>query len=125
MLERPTELADIVTKEDFKKAQAYNLDKSRFGFIESLYKQIETVFLLQYDALPYIWDASGNILYTLTGYGTEYEVIAYDDLCWSSFQHFYSTCHILDSSFSCFSHVFHHYLYPYCNSLQPLFHLCC
>lgn len=75
MLERPTELADIVTKEDFKKAQAYNLDKSRFGFIESLYKQIETVFLLQYDALPYIWDASGNILYTLTGYGTEYEIL--------------------------------------------------
>lgn len=75
MLERPTELADIVTKEDFRKAQAYNLDKSRFGFIESFYKQIETVLLLHYDALPKIWDISGDILYKITGYGTEYEVI--------------------------------------------------
>jgi STE24 endopeptidase len=75
MLERPTELADIVSKEDFAKAQAYNLDKSRFGFFESFYKQFETVLLLHYDALPYIWDVSGNVLFKLFGYDTEYEVM--------------------------------------------------
>lgn len=74
MLERPTELADIVSKEDFGKAQAYNLDKARFGFFESFYKQLETILLLNYDALPYIWDVSGNVLFKLTGYSTEYEV---------------------------------------------------
>jgi STE24 endopeptidase len=74
MRDRPSELADIVTEEDFKKAQVYNLDKSRFGFIEGFYKQIETVLMLHYDALPKIWDFSGELLYKISGYGSEYEV---------------------------------------------------
>lgn len=74
MPERPSELADIVTKQDFKKAQLYNLDKSRFGFIEGIYKQVETILMLHYDALPKIWDYAGELLYKFTGYGSEYEV---------------------------------------------------
>lgn len=77
MPERPSELADIVSEEDFKKAQAYNLDKSRFGFIEGIYKQVETIFMLHYDALPKIWNYAGEILYKFTGYGSEYEVCIY------------------------------------------------
>ncbi|KAG0746123.1 hypothetical protein G6F57_002971 [Rhizopus arrhizus] len=75
MRDRPKELADIVTEVDFKKAQAYNLDKSRFGFIEGAYKQFETLLMLQYDGLPFIWDLSGNILYKISGYGTDYEIL--------------------------------------------------
>ncbi|KAI7905574.1 peptidase family M48-domain-containing protein [Cokeromyces recurvatus] len=75
MRNRPSELADIVTEADFKKAQAYNLDKSSFGFVEGLYKQVETILMLHYDALPKIWDLSGQILYKLTGYTTDYEIL--------------------------------------------------
>ena len=82
-LERPTELADIVSKADFTKAQAYNLDKSRFGFIESFYKQFETVLLLHYDALPYIWDLSGDLLFNTTGYGSDHEVFGVMKKCMS------------------------------------------
>lgn len=74
MPKRPSELADIVTEEDFKKAQVYNYDKSRFGFVEGAYKQIETVLMLYYNALPKIWDISGQILYKVSGYDAEYEV---------------------------------------------------
>ncbi|KAI9256008.1 peptidase family M48-domain-containing protein [Sporodiniella umbellata] len=75
MRERGPELADIVTQEDFKKAQAYNLDKSRFGFLEGAYKQLETVLLLHYDGLPFLWRLSGDGLLRLTGYGNEYEIL--------------------------------------------------
>ncbi|ORE11972.1 hypothetical protein BCV72DRAFT_20 [Rhizopus microsporus var. microsporus] len=75
MCHRPDELADIVTEEDFKKSQAYNLDKSRFGFIESFYKQIETVLMLHYDALPKMWNFSGDLLYKISGYNTDYEIL--------------------------------------------------
>ncbi|KAI8327388.1 peptidase family M48-domain-containing protein [Blakeslea trispora] len=75
MRQRPSELTDIVTEEDFKKAQAYNLDKSRFGFIENLYKQTETVLMLHYDALPAIWNYAGQLLFSLTGYGPDYQIL--------------------------------------------------
>ncbi|KAG1048910.1 hypothetical protein G6F43_008730 [Rhizopus delemar] len=53
--DRPDELADIVTKEEFKKSQAYNLEESYLGFIMSCYKQAEMVFILHYDILPLLW----------------------------------------------------------------------
>jgi STE24 endopeptidase len=76
MKERPMELADIVTEQDFKKAQAYNLDKSRFGFFEGIYKQGETILMLHYDVLPKLWQLSGEWLLSFAGYGSEYEVNA-------------------------------------------------
>ncbi|CEP19164.1 hypothetical protein [Parasitella parasitica] len=75
MPKRPSELADIVSEDDFKKAQAYNYEKSRFAFVEGLYKQVETVLMLYYDALPKIWNASGEILLKVSGYGSEYEIL--------------------------------------------------
>ncbi|KAI8888519.1 hypothetical protein K501DRAFT_210173 [Backusella circina FSU 941] len=74
MKERPKELADIVTEQDFKKAQAYNLDKSRFGFFEGFYKQSETILMLHYDVLPKLWQLSGEWLSSFAGYGSEYEI---------------------------------------------------
>lgn len=74
MPKRPSELADIVTEEDFKKAQLYNYDKSRFSFVVNFWKLVETVLMLHYDGLPKIWDVSGDILFKVAGYGTEYEV---------------------------------------------------
>ncbi|CAO0790339.1 unnamed protein product [Mucor circinelloides] len=75
MPKRPSELADIVTEEDFKKAQLYNYDKSRFAFVENLYKLIETMLILHFDGLPKIWDTAGDILFKVSGYGAEYEIL--------------------------------------------------
>ncbi|CAO3647311.1 unnamed protein product [Mucor fragilis] len=75
MPKRPSELADIVTEEDFKKAQLYNYDKSRFSFVVNFCKLVETVLMLHYDGLPKIWDAAGDILFKVAGYGAEYEIL--------------------------------------------------
>ncbi|KAI8365328.1 peptidase family M48-domain-containing protein [Radiomyces spectabilis] len=72
--DRPKDLADIVSEEDFKKSQAYNLEKSRFAFVENAYKQLETVLTLHYDVLPWLWDFSGRMLFKYTGYGADYEI---------------------------------------------------
>ncbi|KAI9019524.1 peptidase family M48-domain-containing protein [Phycomyces nitens] len=73
--ERPSDLADIVSQEDFAKAQSYNLEKSQFGFIENAYKQAETIAMLGLDFLPFIWDFSGRLMLSVAGYGPEYEIV--------------------------------------------------
>ncbi|KAI9320493.1 peptidase family M48-domain-containing protein [Dichotomocladium elegans] len=75
MRERPKELADIVDEADFRKSQSYNLEKSRFGFIENAYKQLELILFLNYDALPYLWDLSGRLLLRYAGYDSKYEIL--------------------------------------------------
>lgn len=74
MRDRPKELADIVTEEDFKKAQSYNLDKSQFGFVHDLIKQLESLAILHYDGMAWLWYTSGHLLETYGGYGSEYQV---------------------------------------------------
>ena len=75
MRERPKDLADIVGESDFTKSQSYNLDKSRFGFIENAIKQAEALLMIHYDVLPLLWDFSGRLLFEYLGYGPEYEVM--------------------------------------------------
>ncbi|ORZ26199.1 peptidase family M48-domain-containing protein [Absidia repens] len=75
MRDRPKELADIVTEEDFKKAQSYNLDKSQFGFVHDLIKQLESVAILHYDGMAWLWYTSGYLLETYGGYGSEYQIL--------------------------------------------------
>ncbi|ORY95391.1 peptidase family M48-domain-containing protein [Syncephalastrum racemosum] len=72
--ERPKELADIVSETDFQKSQQYNLDKSRFGFIEGAYKQLEMTLQLHYDVLAVLWSLSGSLMQKYLGYGPEYEI---------------------------------------------------
>lgn len=74
MRERPQDLADIVNETDFSKSQSYNLEKSRFAFVENAYKQLEILLQLHYDVLPWLWDFSGRLLSQYAGYGSEYEV---------------------------------------------------
>ncbi|KAI7853631.1 peptidase family M48-domain-containing protein [Circinella umbellata] len=74
MRERPKDLADIVGESDFTKSQSYNLDKSRFGFIENAIKQAEALLMIHYDVLPLLWDFSGRLLFEYLGYGPEYEI---------------------------------------------------
>ncbi|ORX62358.1 hypothetical protein DM01DRAFT_1077349 [Hesseltinella vesiculosa] len=89
MPNRPKELADIVTEEDFKKAQSYNSDKSRFGFVHDVIKQAESVALLYYNGMAWLWYASGHLLETYTGYGPEYQIL--QSLVFSILFSWYST----------------------------------
>ncbi|KAL1930672.1 hypothetical protein VTP01DRAFT_10834 [Rhizomucor pusillus] len=74
MRDRPKELADIVNEADFAKSQSYNLDKSRFAFVENTFKQALVVLQLHYDFLPWLWNLSGQKMLQYTGYGEEYEI---------------------------------------------------
>jgi STE24 endopeptidase len=71
---QPKALQEYVTEEEFHKAQAYGLDKTRFGFVESLYNEIISTLTLTLNLLPWLWGVSGVVLFKLTGYDSEYEV---------------------------------------------------
>ncbi|KAG0242743.1 peptidase family M48-domain-containing protein [Mortierella sp. GBAus27b] len=71
---RPKALQEYVTEEEFLKAQAYGLDKTRFGFVESVFGQVNSTLTIVLDFLPWLWGFSGAVLFKLTGYGSEYEI---------------------------------------------------
>jgi hypothetical protein len=65
----PKLLTAYVTDEEHKKSKAYGLDKSRFAFVSSLFSQLQTTFVIQYNVLPYLWALSKEALQSvgLTG----------------------------------------------------------
>ncbi|KAF9429218.1 hypothetical protein BGZ76_001642 [Entomortierella beljakovae] len=71
---RPKALSDHITEEQFLKAQAYGLDKTRFEFVTSVFGQIENTLMLVYNFMPWIWDLSGKFMFDVAGYGSEYEI---------------------------------------------------
>ncbi|KAF9927734.1 CAAX prenyl protease 1 [Linnemannia zychae] len=72
--EVPKALQEHVTQETFDKAQAYGRDKARFGLVESLFGIIQNTLCIVYDFLPWLWNFSGDIMFKLVGYGSEYEI---------------------------------------------------
>lgn len=54
----PKQLENVVEKEKFDKSRVYGLDKNNFILIQSLYQQIESILVLYYGALPYVWGIS-------------------------------------------------------------------
>ncbi|KAF9177960.1 hypothetical protein BGZ51_007587 [Haplosporangium sp. Z 767] len=70
----PKALSEYVTEEQFQKAQAYGRDKTRFGFVESVFNQIQSTLTLTMDFLPWLWAFSGEIMFKVTGFGSEYEI---------------------------------------------------
>ncbi|KAF9945296.1 hypothetical protein BGZ72_001499 [Mortierella alpina] len=71
---RPKALHDHVTEEQFQKAQAYGRDKAQFGFVESVFNQIQSTLSITMDFLPWLWTLCGDIMFRLAGYGSEYEI---------------------------------------------------
>lgn len=67
-------MVNIVSQEDFDKAQAYGTDKARFGFVAGAYSQAETTVFILFGALPWLWTLSGTWMARIRGYGPEYEV---------------------------------------------------
>ncbi|KAF9937311.1 hypothetical protein BGZ75_000361 [Mortierella antarctica] len=71
---RPKALNDYVAEEQFQKAQAYGRDKAQFGFVESVFNQIQSTLTITMDFLPWLWTLCGDIMFRLAGYGSEYEI---------------------------------------------------
>ncbi|KAF9115902.1 hypothetical protein BGX27_005783 [Mortierella sp. AM989] len=71
---RPKALSEHVTEEQFLKAQAYGLDKTRFDFVRSIFDQIENTLMIVLDFMPWLWNFSGDVMFKVTGYGSEYEI---------------------------------------------------
>ncbi|KAJ1983723.1 zinc metalloprotease [Dimargaris verticillata] len=71
---RPAAIVSIVTEDDFARANAYGLDKSRFSLVKSLFSHLQTLLVLHYDTLPWLWHAVGTALARYTGLGPEYEI---------------------------------------------------
>ncbi|KAF9425358.1 hypothetical protein BGZ94_007594 [Podila epigama] len=72
--ERPKALQEHVSDEEFQKAQAYGRDKARFGFVATVVEQVQGVLMLAYDFLPWLWRVSGDAMFAVTGFGSEYEI---------------------------------------------------
>lgn len=53
--------------------QAYNYDKSVFGFVRGFYGLLETVALFYFNGLPYVWNLARQILLE-SGFDESYEV---------------------------------------------------
>ncbi|KAG0316090.1 CAAX prenyl protease 1 [Dissophora globulifera] len=70
----PKALKEYVSEEQFQKAQAYGLDKTGFGFVESIFNQIQSTLTIVFDFLPWLWGLSGDVMFKMTGYGSEYEI---------------------------------------------------
>ncbi|KAF9170646.1 hypothetical protein BGX21_008562 [Mortierella sp. AD011] len=71
---RPKALSEHVTEEQFLKAQAYGQDKTRFGFVKSIFDQTENTLAITLGFMPWLWDLSGDIMFKVAGYGSEYEI---------------------------------------------------
>jgi STE24 endopeptidase len=58
----PKVLAKEVSKETFDKSQAYGRAKAQFSIVSGLWAQICNTLFVQYDALPLLWNRSGDLL---------------------------------------------------------------
>ncbi|RKP35279.1 peptidase family M48-domain-containing protein [Dimargaris cristalligena] len=72
--QRPEGIASIVSQDDFAKANAYGLDKSRFSFVQSFVSQAQSLLFLSFDVLPWLWATVGSCLESYAGLGPEYEI---------------------------------------------------
>ncbi|KAL9587372.1 MAG: hypothetical protein Q9212_000299 [Teloschistes hypoglaucus] len=55
----PKALEGEIKQETFDKSQAYGRAKSQFGFVASLYSQVQNFGTIYYDILPQLWDLTG------------------------------------------------------------------
>jgi len=58
---RPLNVSDIISEEDYKQARLYNLDKHRLGFVQKIVGQIAILLILLTNFTAYLWHVSGNI----------------------------------------------------------------
>lgn len=69
----PPELAGVIDQTTFNKSRLYNLDKSKFNLVCSLYDQLFQTAVLVFGGIPLLWSLSGRVT-GYFGYGREHEV---------------------------------------------------
>ncbi|ORX46858.1 hypothetical protein BCR36DRAFT_331008 [Piromyces finnis] len=70
----PKQLEKYVDEEKLEKTKAYQKDNHVFSFITDALDLIETVLMIKYNLLPYLWDVAGTVLLKF-GYNSEYEIL--------------------------------------------------
>lgn len=63
----------VIKQDDFVKARAYGLDKSRFQFISDIFDQLENTVTIVFDFMPWFWTIAGTIM-TRWSYLPQHEV---------------------------------------------------
>lgn len=58
----PNEVKGLIDNETFKKSKAYSIDKARFGFISSVFGQLQSTATIYFFLMPYFWDLSNDIM---------------------------------------------------------------
>ncbi|KAL6065221.1 zinc metalloprotease [Balamuthia mandrillaris] len=58
----PRELEGLVSSTTFLKAQSYGLAKSRFGFVTSTFDFVESLLVLCWGGLPFVWRFSEGLM---------------------------------------------------------------
>ncbi|GIY15811.1 CAAX prenyl protease 1 homolog [Caerostris darwini] len=69
----PPELAGVIDQVTFNKSRLYNLDKSKFSLLSSLYDQLFQTAVLVFGGIPALWSLSGRCT-GYFGYGREHEI---------------------------------------------------
>ncbi|KAL8661451.1 MAG: hypothetical protein Q9202_005570 [Teloschistes flavicans] len=70
----PKALEGEIKQETFDKSQAYGRAKSQFGFVASLYSQVQNFGTIYCDILPQLWDLTGIWLYRYSPKGFTGEI---------------------------------------------------
>ncbi|KAL8695511.1 MAG: hypothetical protein Q9218_000089 [Villophora microphyllina] len=71
----PKALEGEIKQETFDKSQAYGRAKAQFGFVASLYSQVQNFGTIYYDVLPRLWDLTGFWLYRYSPKGFTGEIM--------------------------------------------------
>ncbi|XP_047128545.1 CAAX prenyl protease 1 homolog isoform X1 [Hydra vulgaris] len=69
----PVELKDSLDKQTFEKSRLYQVDRSKFGFVSSIYSQLELTVILLFGGLPFLWAVSGSLNEAL-GFDATHEI---------------------------------------------------
>lgn len=64
----PAQLKGQIDHETFTKSKAYSIDKTKLGFISSLYGQIQTTLTISCYLIAYFWNISGEIMTNKFGF---------------------------------------------------------
>lgn len=64
----PDVLKDTIDHETFLKAKRYSIDKARFGFLSSIFGQIQSTVTICFFLMPYFWKLSNQIMTETMGF---------------------------------------------------------
>ncbi|CAG9316332.1 unnamed protein product [Blepharisma stoltei] len=73
----PDELKAVATEEEFIKSQNYGFDKISFSMVKTYVSTLETILILYFNVIPYIWEKSHDFLLCFGLEGEIYQALAY------------------------------------------------